>query len=177
MACSCKQVKHKLINQHLLHYNKWLDSLRAGRGPGIESRWGARFSAPVQTGPGAHPASYTTGTGPFPVVKRKGCGVDHSPHLAPRLMKEKSYTSTPALGLRGLFYGDLYLYLYNTWLNNKVNQMILHRVLVRRICYDVSEWSSASVFRVAEFGSRWRWRNWQGEIRRCYQEVARTVAR
>ena len=23
-------------------------------GPGIESRWGARFSAPVQTGPGAH---------------------------------------------------------------------------------------------------------------------------
>jgi hypothetical protein len=24
-------------------------------GPGIESRWGARFSAPVQTGPEAHP--------------------------------------------------------------------------------------------------------------------------
>jgi hypothetical protein len=32
-------------------------------GPGIESRWGARFSAPVQTGPGADPASYTMGTG------------------------------------------------------------------------------------------------------------------
>ena len=32
-------------------------------GPGIESRWGARFCAPVQTGPGAHPASYTIGTG------------------------------------------------------------------------------------------------------------------
>jgi hypothetical protein len=27
--------------------------------PGIESRWGARFSAHVQTGPGAHPASCT----------------------------------------------------------------------------------------------------------------------
>jgi hypothetical protein len=26
-------------------------------GPGIESRWGARFYAPVQTGPGIHPAS------------------------------------------------------------------------------------------------------------------------
>jgi len=26
-------------------------------GPEIESRWGARFSAPVQTGPGDHPAS------------------------------------------------------------------------------------------------------------------------
>jgi hypothetical protein len=31
-------------------------------GPGIESQWGARFSAPVQTGPVAHPASYTMGT-------------------------------------------------------------------------------------------------------------------
>jgi len=38
-------------------------------GPGIESRWGARFSAPVQTGPGAHPASRTMGTGSFPGVK------------------------------------------------------------------------------------------------------------
>ena len=48
-------------------------------GPGIESRWGARFSAPVQTGPGAHPASYTRGTGSFPEVKRPGRGVDHLP--------------------------------------------------------------------------------------------------
>ena len=32
-------------------------------GLGIESRWGARFSAPVQTSPGAHPASYTMGIG------------------------------------------------------------------------------------------------------------------
>jgi len=30
---------------------------------------GARFSAPVQTGPGAHPASCTMGTGFFPGVK------------------------------------------------------------------------------------------------------------
>ena len=29
----------------------------------------ARFSAPVQTGPGAHPASCTKGTGSFPGVK------------------------------------------------------------------------------------------------------------
>ena len=32
-------------------------------GSGIESRWGARFSAPVQTVPGAYPASCTVGTG------------------------------------------------------------------------------------------------------------------
>ena len=33
--------------------------------PAIESRWGARFSTPVQTGLWAHPASYTMGTGSF----------------------------------------------------------------------------------------------------------------
>ena len=43
-------------------------------GPGIESRWGARFSVPVQTGHGAHPASCTMGTGSFPGVK-SGRGV------------------------------------------------------------------------------------------------------
>jgi hypothetical protein len=32
-------------------------------GPGIESRRGVRFSAPVRTGPGAQPVSYTMGTG------------------------------------------------------------------------------------------------------------------
>ena len=48
-------------------------------GPGIESRWGARFSAPVQTGPGAHPASCTMATGSFPGVK-SGRGVTLTPH-------------------------------------------------------------------------------------------------
>ena len=57
--------------------------------PGIESRWGgARFSASVQTGPGSNPASCTMGTGSFPGVKRPGRGVDHPPHLAPRLKEE-----------------------------------------------------------------------------------------
>jgi len=40
---------------------------------------GARFSATVQTGSGAHPASYTMGTGSFPEVKRPERGVDHPP--------------------------------------------------------------------------------------------------
>jgi hypothetical protein len=47
-------------------------------GPGIESRWGARLSAPVQTGPGAHPASCTMSTGSFPGIKRPGCGAEPS---------------------------------------------------------------------------------------------------
>ena len=34
-------------------------------GPGFGSRWEARFSAPVQTGPGAHPASCTMDAGSF----------------------------------------------------------------------------------------------------------------
>ena len=54
-------------------------------GPGIESRWGARFSAPVQIGPEAHPASSTMGTASFPGVM---CGRDMmlTPHplLVPR---------------------------------------------------------------------------------------------
>jgi len=37
-------------------------------GPGIASRWRRDFP-PVQTGPGAHPASCTMGTGSFPRVK------------------------------------------------------------------------------------------------------------
>ena len=46
-------------------------------GPGIESRWGAKFYAPVQTGPGVHPASCTMGS--FPGIK-SGRGVTLTPH-------------------------------------------------------------------------------------------------
>jgi len=46
---------------------------------------GARFSAPVQTGPEAHPASCNIGTGSFLGV-RCGWGVTMTPHhlLVPR---------------------------------------------------------------------------------------------
>jgi hypothetical protein len=73
-------------------------------GPGIASRWvGARFSAPVQTGPGAHPASCTMGTGSFPGVKC-GWGVLLTTHplLMPRSWKSRAIPlptlwATPAL--------------------------------------------------------------------------------
>ena len=42
--------------------SRYNDSLRAGRSED-RVRVGARFSAPVQTGRGAHPASYTMDTG------------------------------------------------------------------------------------------------------------------
>ena len=72
-------------------------------GPEIESRWGARFSATVQNGPGAHLASCTMGSGYFPGVKRPERGVNHPLHLAQRIKKEYSYTTTTLLHLHGLF--------------------------------------------------------------------------
>jgi len=66
-------------------------------GPGIESRWGWNFP-PVQTGPGAHPASCTIGTGPFPGVN---CGrsvlLTTHPLLAPRSWKSRAIP-LPLLG-------------------------------------------------------------------------------
>jgi hypothetical protein len=46
---------------------------------GIEFLWEARFSAPVQAGPGAHPASCTMGTESFLRV-RSDRGVTLTPH-------------------------------------------------------------------------------------------------
>jgi hypothetical protein len=61
----------------------WLDD------PGIESRWGVRFSTLVQTGPGAHPASCTMGTRSFPELK-SGRGVTLIPHTLLVLWSRKS---------------------------------------------------------------------------------------
>jgi hypothetical protein len=60
-------------------------------GPGIESRWGGRFSAPVHTGPGAHPASCTMGAGSLPGVKC-GWGVLLTTHplLVPKSWKSRA---------------------------------------------------------------------------------------
>ena len=59
-------------------------------GPGIESRWGARYSAPVQTGPG---------------VKRPGRGIDHPPPFSAKVKEgveldlySPSAPSWPVLG-------------------------------------------------------------------------------
>ena len=60
------------------YISRYSDLLRAGRSRDripVE----ATFSAPVHTGPGAHPSSYSMGTGSFPGVKWPGRGVDHPP--------------------------------------------------------------------------------------------------
>jgi len=59
---------------------------------------GARFSAPVHTGPWAHPASCTMGTGSFPGIKRgRGVTLTAHPLLVPWSWKSRA---TPLLPLR-----------------------------------------------------------------------------
>ena len=72
-------------------------------GPGLESRWEARFHSPVKTGPGAHPTFYIMGTGSFPGVKRPGRGVDHPSSSSAAVKDGTAITYSPPLGLRGLF--------------------------------------------------------------------------
>jgi hypothetical protein len=72
-------------------------------GPGIEPRWGARFSAPVQTGPGAYPASYTMSTCSFPGVKRPGRGVDHPPQSSVEVEERVERYLYTSIALRDLF--------------------------------------------------------------------------
>ena len=71
-------------------------------GPGIESRWGAKFSAPFQTDPGAYPASYTMDTGSFPGVKRPGRGVHHPPASSAEVKERVELCLYSTLGLRVL---------------------------------------------------------------------------
>jgi len=67
---------------------RYIESLRAGRSGDRISVW-ARFSAPVETGPGAHPTSYTIGTGSLSRgANGRGLALTTHPHLAPRLKKE-----------------------------------------------------------------------------------------
>jgi hypothetical protein len=69
----------KILRKYIMFlctgYSDWL---RAG-GSGDRIPVEARFFAPVQTGPGAHPASCTMGTGSFPEVE-SGRGVTLTPH-------------------------------------------------------------------------------------------------
>ena len=86
-------------------------------GPGIEFRLGARSSAPVQTGPGAHPASFTTGTGSFPGVKSgRGVTLTRHPLLVSWSRKGRAILLLPAMGRttctepQCLYKGALYLF-------------------------------------------------------------------
>jgi len=58
----------------------------------------ARFPASVQTAPGAHPASYTMGTGYFPGLMRPSRGVDHPPPYSPEFKETVELYIYPTSG-------------------------------------------------------------------------------
>jgi len=66
---------------------QYIDLLEAGRS-GDRILLGARYFAPVQTGSGAHPASYTMDDVSFLGVNWLGRVVDNPHPLALRLMRE-----------------------------------------------------------------------------------------
>jgi hypothetical protein len=71
----------------------------------------------VQTGSGAHPASYTMGTGALsPGVKRgRGVMLTTHPFLVPRLRKSRSYTCCHLNAPLWSITGPLYIYLSTTF--------------------------------------------------------------
>jgi hypothetical protein len=81
-------LKTKMCVPNWLGYlSRYSDSLQAGRS-GDQVLVGVRYSAPIQTGSEANPASYTVGAGSFLVVKWPGVVLSTHLHLAPRLEKE-----------------------------------------------------------------------------------------
>ena len=97
--------------------SRYIDWLRAGRS-GDQIPEGTRFSTPFQTGPGAHPASCTMGTGSFPGVK-SGWGVTLTPHPLLVQWSRKSramplstlWAVRPVQRLSACTRGALYLYI------------------------------------------------------------------
>jgi hypothetical protein len=102
---------------------------------------GARFSAPVQTGSGTHPASCTMGTVSFPEVKRSWRGVDHPPPSSAEVKERVELYLYSPLGLHERLWGELHLFTYNGSLVNtntpKYNEhfrtavMLLHNTLTK----------------------------------------------
>ena len=82
-------------------------------GLGTESRWGARFSVPLQVGPGAHTASCTMDTGFFPGVKSgRGVTLTPNPLLVPWWRKSRAISVFPLRACtepQCLYMGALYI--------------------------------------------------------------------
>jgi hypothetical protein len=100
-------VSSKLVHKgHIKILPPYLDTmgsdwLRVGRS-GDRIPVGVRFSALVQTGSRAHPASCIMSTGSFPGEKRPGRGADHPPLLVSGSRKDSAiplYTLWVSSGL------------------------------------------------------------------------------
>jgi len=82
-------------------------------------------------------------------------GVDHPHHLSPRLKKEYIYSSTPRLGLHGLFWGELYLLPVSgtDWLVNGIWPCAVGGRRLTRLCHGTADMFN-SVCYVSGFVSR-----------------------
>jgi len=107
--------------------------LRAGRS-GDRILVGARFSAPVQTGPKAHPASCAMGTGSFPGIK-SGLSVTLTPHLllVPWSRKGKAIPLLPLWAVRPVQSLSACIWVHFTFTFNS------HMCLTSDICVCVCE--------------------------------------
>ena len=132
-------------------------------GPGIESRR-ARFSAFVQTGPGAHPTLYTMGTGSLSRGWRcRGVSLTTHPHLAPRLKKQYSYICTPSstvtsafsrMATGGKFVIPLWDYVFypirKYWSLSETPRTQRNLLLASRLCMKSRTWKQTVVLKHLE---------------------------
>ena len=103
-----------------------------------------RFSAPVQTGPGAYPGSCTMGTVPFPGVK-SGRGVTLTPHnllvpwsrksraiplLPPRAVRPVQSLSTCTVQGCTLPFYFIYIYIYSV-----ISSLVKEIINFLTVCY------------------------------------------
>ena len=121
-------------------YNDWL---RAGRS-GDRIPVGARFSAPVQTGPGARPASCTMGTGSFPEVKSgRGMTLTPRPLLVPWSWKGRAIPLFPLWAVRpvqslSVCTGVHFTFTFTTYSTPHSN--LTYVIALRRLTWELLFW-------------------------------------
>ena len=119
--------------RQLSRYSNWLWAGQSGNRIPV-----GRDFPPIQTGPGAHAASCTMGTGSFPGVKYgRGMLLTPRPLLAPQLWKSRAMPLPTLWATTGPVIGTLYLYIW--WLlptmylwneGNKWNVVICHYIII-----------------------------------------------
>jgi len=91
---------------------------------------------PVQTGPGAHPATCTMGTGSFPGIKYgRGVLLTTHPLLVPWSWKNRAIPLPTLWATTGSVTGTLYIYQYHNLMGppSYVRSVVDLKVVIRRI--------------------------------------------